>query len=242
MSGHSKWANIKRQKMANDMVRGNAFAKLSKLVTLAVIEGGGITDPDHNVKLRLAIDKAKQSNMPKENIKRAIDRGTGPDKSLIREVVYEGFAPGGVSLMILTTTDNPNRTLTEVRNIVEKNHGKLGASGAVSYLFKKCGLIIFKKDSVKEEDAFMIGDKLGAFDIDSDETRFYVYFPFENLGHIKDNINDVKYESAEIDFKPQSLVTISDADLLTKIESLVNILEEQDDVHRVFTNLEFSQA
>jgi len=111
MSGHSKWANIKRQKQANDLVRGNVFSKLSRTITLAVIEGGNITDPEHNVKLRLAIDKARQLNMPKENIARAIDKAVGPDKTTLREIVYETFGPGGTAYMILVTTDNINRTL-----------------------------------------------------------------------------------------------------------------------------------
>src|SRR3989304_8339146 len=102
MSGHSKWANIKRKKEANDKVKGNVFGKMSKIITLAVLEGGGMTDPDHNVKLRLAIEKAKSANMPKENIQRAIEKGTGPEKSQLKEIIYEGFAPGGVSLIILT--------------------------------------------------------------------------------------------------------------------------------------------
>ncbi len=121
MSGHSKWANIKRKKEANDKIKGNVFAKLSRVITLAVIEGGGIGDPQLNNKLRLAIEKAQASNMPKENIKRAIERGLGPQKDQLKEVIYEGFAPYGVSLLILATTDNPNRTLTELRTKLRKN-------------------------------------------------------------------------------------------------------------------------
>jgi len=242
MSGHSKWANIKRKKEANDKVKGNVFGKMSRMITLSVIEGGGLTDPEHNVKLRLAIEKARQANMPKENIKRAIDKGTGPDRSLLKEIVYEGFASDGVALMMLTTTDNPNRTLTEIRNIMDRNGGKLGVSGSVSYLFKKCALIIFAKDQVAEEKVFEISDSLKAFDIDSDTTHFYVYFPFENLGHIRDLLTDIKYETAELDFKPQTLITISDKNKLDKIENLINSLEALDDVQKVFANLEYVPA
>ena len=237
MSGHSKWANIKRKKEANDKVKGNVFGKMSKIITLAVLEGGGMTDPDHNVKLRLAIEKAKSANMPKENIQRAIEKGTGPDKSQLKEIIYEGFAPGGVSLIILTTSDNHNRTLTEVRNIMEKHEGKLGAAGAVGYLFKKCSLIIFSKQEVQEEAAFEAAEHLQAFDIDQDDTHFYVWFPYENLGHIKDKLGDIKYESAEVDFKPQSIIELNDPAKMQKVENLINLLEELDDVHKVFANL-----
>ena len=117
MSGHSKWANIKRKKQANDLVKGNVFAKMSHLITLAVLEGWGIVEPENNVKLRLAVEKAKSVNMPKENIKRAIEKGSGPNKTLLKEVIYEGFGPYGVFLLILATTDNSNRTSSEIRNI-----------------------------------------------------------------------------------------------------------------------------
>lgn len=236
MSGHSKWSNIKRKKEANDKVKGNIFGKMSRLITLAVIEGGGMTDPDHNVKLRIAIEKAKSFNMPKDNIKRAVEKGTGPDKSSLKEVIYEGFGPGGVAMLMQATTDNPNRTLGEIRSIMDRNMGKLGNSGSVGYLFNKCALMIFDKAAIKEEDVFAVGDKLGAFDIDSDESKFYVYFPFENLGHIKDKLQDVKYESAEVDFKPQSTIEV-DQDKFSKVENLVNLLEALDDVHKVFVNL-----
>lgn len=237
MSGHSKWANIKRGKMANDKVKGNTFSKLSRLITLSVIEGGGITDPENNVRLRLAMEKAHAANMPKDNINRAIERGAGPDRSLIREVIYEGFGPGGVALMIQSSSDNPNRTLSEIRIMMEKNHGKLASAGAVSYLFKKCALLIVKKEEANEGQAFEIGEKLGAFDIDQDESRFYIYFPYENLGHIKDKLGEIKYESAEIDFKPQNFVELTDQEKLEQLDALISSLEALDDVHKVFANL-----
>lgn len=237
MSGHSKWANIKRGKMANDKVKGNTFSKISRLITLSVIEGGGIKEPENNVRLRLAIEKAHAANMPKENINRAIERGAGPDRALIREVVYEGFGPGGVALMIQSSTDNPNRTMSEIRIVMDKHHGKLASSGAVSYLFKKCALLILKKGEMNENQAFDVGEKTGAFDIDQDETHFYIYFPYENLGHIKDKLGEIKYESAETDFKPQSFVEMNDAQKLSQLEALISNLEALDDVHKVFTNL-----
>jgi YebC/PmpR family DNA-binding regulatory protein len=236
MSGHSKWANIKRKKAANDKVKGNVFGKMSRIITLAVIEGGGMADPDNNVKLRIAIEKAKSFNMPKENIKRAIERGSGPDKANIKEIIYEGFGPGGVAMLMQATTDNPNRTLGEIRSIMDRHEGKLGNSGSVGYLFKKCALMTFKKDSIKEEEVWEVGDKLGAFDIQDDQERFYVYFPFENLGHIKDKLEGVIYESAEVDFKPQTIIEV-DSEKLAKVENLASLLEDLDDVHKVFVNL-----
>ncbi|MGB9883630.1 MAG: YebC/PmpR family DNA-binding transcriptional regulator [Microgenomates group bacterium] len=237
MSGHSKWANIKRKKEANDKVKSNIFSKLSRQITVAVIEGGGITDPEANVKLRLAIEKARASNMPKDNIKRAIERGVGPEKDQLKEVVYEGFAPFGVALMILAHTDNQNRTLSEVKNILNHHEGKLGNVGSVSYLFQKCGQIVFDKSQVSQEKIFEISEKISAFDIEEDETRFYLYIPYENLGKIKDVLKDVQYVGAELDFRPQSPILIEEDEKLEKISQLVEALEELEDVQKVFTNL-----
>lgn len=237
MSGHSKWANIKRKKEANDKVKGNIFGKLSRLITLAVVEGGGISDPENNVKLRLAIEKAHSSNMSKENIKRAIERGSGPDRSQIKEIIYEGFGPYGVNLMILGATDNPNRTLSEVRNLLERHQGKLGNQGSVSYQFKKCGLISFSKTDVTQEKILEISDLLNAFDFTDDDQNYYVYFPYEDLGHIKSKLENIKYVSAEVDFKPQTIMPLDDDEKLKKISELIDSLEALDDIQKVFTNL-----
>ncbi len=236
MSGHSKWSQIKRKKEIKDKEKGNIFSKLSRLITLAVIEGGGITDPVHNVKLRLAIDKARSSNMPKENIKRAIEKGIGPEKSLLKEIVYEGFGPHGASLMILTTTDNPNRTLSEIRSELEKHGGKLGTSGSVSYLFQRCGVISFPKSQNQEEDVFLFAQNINASDIDEDETSFIVYFPFENLGRVGNFLGSLKATPAEINFKPISLIKIEKEEEAKKIQELIEALEGLDDVQRVFSN------
>lgn len=237
MSGHSKWANIKRKKEANDKIKGNLFGKMSRVITLAVIEGGGITDPDLNPKLRLAIEKAQSINMPKENIKRAIERGVGPQKDQLKEVIYEGFGPYGVSLLILAATDNPNRTLSELRVNLEKNGGKLVQPGAVSYQFKKCGLIVFSKKKVDQDKIFEISDKLQAFDLEEDEEKYYIYFPYEFLGHVKEKIGDLPYDNLEIDFKPQIKIEINDEKKLEEILKLINFLESFDDIQKVFTNI-----
>ncbi len=237
MSGHSKWANIKRQKQAADLARGNVFSKLSRIITLTVLESGGITNPENNVRLRLIIDKAKKANMPKENIKRAIDKGTGPDKSSLKEVVYEAFAHGKVVLIILATTDNANRTLSDVRNILERHGAKLAHGGAISYLFQKCSLISFKKNDVTENQVFDFAQKIDAFDIDTDETHFNVFFPFAFLGKINQHLGNLKYETAEVDYKPNLTVSLPDSEI-GKIAALVDDLEELDDVHKVFANLQ----
>jgi len=229
MSGHNKWSKIKRQKEAKDLIKGNVFSKVSRLLTLAVIEGGGITEPESNVKLRLAMEKAKAVGMPKDNIKRAIEKAAGPDKAQLKEIIYEGFGPGGVALIIVATTDNANRTLTEIKNLLERNEGKLGSQNSVAYLFRKCGLIVLPKKDYQEDKILDISDQIKAFDISEDEERYYLYLPFENLGRVKEWM-------AEIDFKPQTVVSLNE-ELTKKVSHLVNILEELDDVQKVFTNL-----
>ena len=236
MSGHSKWANIKRKKQANDLVKGNVFAKMSHLITLAVLEGGGIVEPENNVKLRLAIEKAKSANMPKENIKRAIEKGSGPNKMLLKEIIYEGFGPHGVFLLILSTTDNSNRTSSEIRNILEKHSGKLGNYGSVSYLFKKCAFVSFVKTEISEEIIFKIGEELQAFDINEDDSHFFVFFPFNNFGLLKTHLNNIKYDIAEVDYLPTMPITI-EPDKEKKILDIVEALESLDDIQRVYTNL-----
>ena len=218
MSGHSKWANIKRKKEANDKVKGNVFGKMSRIITLAVLEHGGLTDPAHN-------------------IKRAIEKGVGPDKSQLQEIFYEGFVTDGITFIIQTTTDNHNRTLTEIRNIMDRNGGKMGAAGSVMYQYTKCARMVINKSNATEEAVLKTADKLQALDIDEDETHYYIYFPFENLGHLKNLLDDLKFDSAGIDFKPQTHIEIADLNKLSKIEALIDTLEALDDVHKVFTNL-----
>ncbi len=237
MSGHSKWANIKRKKGVNDKIKANVFAKISHLITISVIEGGGIIEPEHNVKLRLAIDKAKSVNMPKENIKRAIEKGFGPNKILLKEVIYEGFGPYGVFLLILSTTDNSNRTTSEIRNFLEKNSGKLGTQGSVSYLFKKCAFVSFQKAEVNEEAVFKIGEELQAFDINEDNSHFFVFFPFNNFGLLKTHLSNIKYDLAEIDYLPTMPVILDSPEKEKKVIGIVEALESLDDIQRVYTNL-----
>lgn len=238
MSGHSKWANIKRKKEVTDKVRGVVFAKLSRLITLAVVEGGNEGNPDHNFKLRLTIDKARAVNMPKENIQRAIEKGSGRDKHFLKEMMYEGFAPHGVALMIHATTDNPNRTVSEIKNCIEQHGGKLGSQHSVAYLFQHCALVTFDLIGNKEEDVFEFAQSLEAVDIDKDDSSYYVYIPFELFGRIKEHLEKVKPKTTEIDFKPQTLISLTKEEDVRQVLTLIDILEELDDVHQVYSNLE----
>jgi YebC/PmpR family DNA-binding regulatory protein len=176
--------------------------------------------------------------MPKENIKRAIERGIGPGRDQLREIIYEAFAPYGVVLMILATTDNINRTTSEIRNILERYGGKLGHQGSVAYLFQKCGLIVFEKKDVNEENVFSLAEKVNAYDIDQDETHFFLSFPFANFGRVKEYLGNFRYETCEIDYKPSSYIKIETEDEAKKILNLIDTLEELDDIHKVFGNFD----
>lgn len=238
MSGHSKWANIKRKKEANDKVKGAVFAKLSRIITLAVVEGGGVTNPDANFKLRLAVDKARAANMPKDNITRAIEKGHGPDASVLKEIVYEAFGPHGVAMMIQCTTDNTTRTHNEIRSILENRGGKLGSQGSVSYLFQKCSVMQFDTGKVSEDDVFVFADTLHAYDIEEVGSTITVFFPFELFGKAKDSLGTLTPSLSEIEYRPLSLVNVNSEDEAKKVLDIAEALEALDDVHTVYTNLE----
>lgn len=238
MSGHSKWANIKRKKEANDKVKGAVFAKLSRIITLTVIEGGGVTNPDANFKLRLAIDKARAANMPKDNISRAIEKGHGPDAASLTAIVYEAFGPHGVAMMIQCTTDNTTRTHNEVRSILENRGGKLGSQGSVAYLFQKCSVMQFDLKSANENAVFEFADKVQAYDIEEGEDVAAVYFPFELFGKAKDLLGTLQPTVSEIEYRPLSRVSVASEAEAKKIVDIAETLEALDDVHTVYTNLE----
>lgn len=236
MSGHSKWSKIKRDKGVKDKQKSGIFSKLARIITLAVLEGGGITDPENNIKLRLAIEKAKSLNFPKENILRAIEKAAGPNSQNLKEVIYEGFGPGGVLLVIQATTDNQNRTLTEVRNTLDMNNGKLGIQGSVMYLFKKCGLAVFSTGGVNEQEILAFVERIGAFDFDKDDEHYYVYFPYQSLSNIKNLLGEIKTENIEIDYKPTTEIELEDENVVKSILDLKAALEDLDDVHKVYIN------
>jgi len=239
MSGHSKWANIKNKKAANDKVKASVFAKISRVITLAVVEGGGITNPDSNFRLRLAIDKAHMANMPKENIARAIEKGHGPDSSALKEVVYEAFGPHGVAFIIECATDNPTRTHNEVKGMLEKRGGKMGSQGSVGYLFQKCAVMVFNLSSASEEIIFEFGQALNAIDIDEGKGMITVYFPFEQFGKAKAALGPTLHPTIfEVEYRPLSRISVSNEAEAKHILELVEALEELEDVHAVFSNLE----
>lgn len=238
MSGHSKWANIKRKKEANDKVKGALFAKLSRVITLAVVEGGGVTNPDANFKLRLAVDKARAANMPKDNISRAIEKGHGPDAAALKEIVYEAFGPHGVALMIQCTTDNSTRTHNAIRSMLENRGGKLGSQGSVAYLFQKCSVVQFDLTTSPENDVFAFADAMHAFDIEEGNGTATVYFAFEQFGKAREHLGALVPTLSEIEYRPLSRVGVQSEEDARKVLDIVEALESLDDVHTVYTNLE----
>ncbi len=239
MSGHSKWANIKNKKAANDKAKGTIFAKVTRIITLSVIEGGGITNPDANFKLRLAIDKAHAANMPKENIQRAIEKGHGPDSSKLKEVVYEAFGPHGVAYMILCATDNPTRTHNEVKGIIEKRGGKIGNQGSVGYLFQKCAVMQFDLADSGEDAIFEFGQALEAYDIDEEEGSITVFFPFDHFGKVKAALGDALHPKRfDVEYRAMSKIQVPSEVEAKHVIELAEAIEDVVDVHTVFSNLE----
>jgi YebC/PmpR family DNA-binding regulatory protein len=240
MSGHSKWATIKRQKGLNDKKKGKTFTKLGNAITIAVKSGGGVGDPAFNFRLRLAIDVARSENMPKENIERAIKRATEKDTADFQEVIYEGFAPGGVSIIVEAATDNSMRTTSEVKSIFNKANASFGQPGSVSYQFKHIGRIIAKKGTKSFDDLFSIALDLGAEDIEEVGDEVFVYTSLQDLAKIKDALTAAGVEVAEAELirEPVMTVAVEEQDKIEKIENFINALEELDDVQKVYTNLQ----
>jgi YebC/PmpR family DNA-binding regulatory protein len=239
MSGHSKWTQIKRQKGVNDQKRGKTFTKLANAITIAVKQGGGIGDPASNFRLRLAIDAARASNMPKENIERAIKRASGKDAGEITEVTYEGFAPGGVSVIVEAATDNAMRTTSEVKSIFNKAGASFGQPGSVAYQFKHVGRIIAQKIGKSFDDIFAVAADLGAEDIEEVGDEVFVYTPLQDLAKIKDALvaAGIEVTEAELIREPIMTVEVGEQDKTLRIENFINSLEELDDVQKVYTNL-----
>ena len=238
MAGHSKWASIKHKKAVVDSRRGKLFTKLGRAVTVAAREGGG--DPDGNPALALAIQKARDASMPKDNIERAIARGTGEgaDADAIEAVVYEGYGPGGVALLIEALTDNRNRTGAEVRHALTKHGGSLGEPGSVSYLFEQCGLISVDSASHSEEELLVAIDA-GATEIDSDDDCYEILTPPADLATVRSALEEggISFESAELVQRPTVRVEL-DAGEAASLMRLIDALEENDDVGEVHANFD----
>ena len=241
MSGHSKWSTIKRQKGVTDLKRGQAFTKLSNAITLAVKEGGGVGDPEFNFKLRLAVESAKNMNMPKENIERAIARAKGGLSADVSELTYEGFGLGGFSVIVSTVTDNKQRTVSEVKNVFEKNGGSLGSPGSVSYLFNHKGLITVDPGSAMFDDLFLIAVDSGADDLEEAGESVLIYTKPEDLGSVREKLleKNIIVKSAELVYKPSTFHIISDLDKAQKAIAFIDKLESLSDVQKVYSNLDF---
>ena len=241
MSGHSKWSTIKRKKGAADAKRGALFGKLSKAITIAAREGGG--DPEMNPALALAVQRAKDGNMPNDNIQRAIDKGTGAgaDATTIERITYEGYAPGGVAVMVEVLTDNRNRAASDVRYIFSKNGGKLGTSGSVSYLFERKGVILIPKNEVDEDELMELALEAGAEDVEISESDYRVVTSPEDFATVRESLKEagIAFENAEITMQPQNSIDL-DASTAKQTLRLMDALEDNDDVQEVYANFDIS--
>jgi len=238
MAGHSKWAGIKHKKAIVDARRGKLFTKLARAITVAAKEGGG--DVDGNPSLALAVQKAKDASMPKDNIERAIAKGTGEgaDADALEDVVYEGYGPGGVAMLVEAVTDNRNRTGSEVRHMFSKHGGSLGEPGSVAYLFDKKGLVVVDGERYSEDD-LMVAIDAGAEDIVMDDDVFEVLSEPTDLAAVRQALADagIEVEEAQVGYRPKSLVPL-DEDGATKLLKLIDGLEDQDDVDAVHANFD----
>lgn len=236
MSGHSKWAQVKRQKSVSDAARSATFTKIANLITVAARSGGA--DSEMNFKLRLAIEKAKGVNMPKENIERAIKRGTGELEGIqITERVYEAFGPGGIALVIEATTDNPNRTTAELKHTLSKSGGSLAGPNSTIWKFDRKGVIRLKNITLSDDMELSLIEA-GAEDLKKEDEILMVFTKPEEFQATKINIEKLGFqiEEAQMELIPKETVTISDTHIQEQVERLFNTLDEMDDVTEIYTN------
>lgn len=239
MSGHSKWAQIKRQKGVADTRRGQLFTKLGREITVVARQGGG--DPEANFRLRLAIQKARDNNMPLENIERAIKRGTGgTEGATLTEATYEGYGPGGIAILLQVMTDNRNRTVADVRNIFTRSGGNLAEAGAVAWNFESKGVITVDAGKTDAEELALMAIDAGAEDVKVEDASLEVYTKLEGLETVRRALEKRKIPiaSAELSMVPKTVVSLDEKAALQALR-LLDKLEELDDVQRVFTNADF---
>lgn len=243
MSGHSKWATIKRKKGAIDAKRGKIFTKLGRELMVAVKEGG--PDPDSNSKLRDAIAKAKANNMPNDNITRSIKKASGEGgTSEYFEMVYEGYGPSGIAVIVETLTDNKNRTAGDLRHYFDKNGGNLGQNGCVSFMFDKKGVIVVEKaDNVDEDTLMMDSLEAGADDFNVEDDCYEILTSPETFSTVRETLEKSGYvfAQAEINYIPQTTTTLDDEEAVKKMEKLIDMLEENDDVQNVYHTWEMPE-
>lgn len=244
MSGHSHFATIRRQKEANDATKGKVFSKMAKIIAVAVKEGGG-ADPDSNYKLRVAIETARSANVPKDNIKRAIEAAASAGN--LEELTYEGFGPGGIQVMVEVMTDNRNRTAQEIKNVFERSGGTLGGPNSVAFNFEKKGFILLNKRSLAgstgksdnaDEQMLKLID-LGVEDVAEGEDGIAVYVAPVKLIEAKKAIEEAGFavSRAELIEKPKQTVELADPPMVDKVSNFLDAIEEHEDVHKVYTNV-----
>ena len=239
MSGHSKWHNIRLRKGKQDAVRSKLFTKIAREVIVAAREGGG--SPESNLRLKLAVQKARDNSMPADNIKRAIQRGTGEvEGASYEETSYEGYGPAGVAVLVSCLTDNRNRTVAELRNIFSKCGGNLGESGCVAWMFEQTGLIQIPGDNADEDTVMMATMDAGAEDIRLEGDTVDVLCQPADLPHVRDAVSaaGIEYASAEVTMLPKSTVKIEDSKEANQILRLLDALEDNDDVQQVYANFD----
>ena len=239
MSGHSKWANIKHRKAAQDAKRGNLFQKLVKAVIIAAKEGGG--DPAMNMRLKAAIDRAKAASVPNDNIIRGIKRGTGEiEGAQYEEITYEAYGPNGVAILIEVLTDNRNRAASEIRALLTRNGGSLGEAGSVAWMFERKGTIEVGGKDLDEEALMTAALEAGAEDLEQQDEGFAVYTDPASLPEVRDALEKAGYsiERAETEMVPKNTVQISDPEKARKMLRLMDLLEENDDTQNVYGNFD----
>ena len=237
MAGHSKWANIKHRKARQDASRGKVWTKVIREITVAAKDG---PDPNDNPRLRLALEKANSANMPKDTIKRAIEKGSGTGETgSLEEIVFEGYGPGGVAILVETMTDNRNRTVSDVRHAFSKFGGNLGTDGSVAYLFKNLGLIHISKD-ISDEELMDLVIESGANDYTEEEDFFEVTTESNDFNNVLENFkkNEVKYINAQLTLRAETSVNI-DHEMSEKVLNIMEFMDDLDDVQEVHTNAEF---
>lgn len=238
MSGHSKWHNIKIRKSKMDAQRGRVFSQITREIIVAARQGGG--NEATNARLKKAIQKAREVNMPQDNIKKAIQRGTGELPGVTyEEYTYEGYGPGGTAIMLEVMTDNRQRTVADIRHIFSRNNANLGESGCVSWMFKKRGLVIIEKETIDEDTIITYALEAGADDVKSLDSTYEVETSPENLEKVKKFLteNKVNLSSAEITMVPQSTVKL-EGKSATQVLKLMEALEEQDDIQNIYANFD----
>jgi YebC/PmpR family DNA-binding regulatory protein len=243
MSGHSKWSTIKHKKGAADAKRGKLFSKLSRAIIVAAKEGGG--DPAGNLALANAIEKARSYSMPKDNIERAVARGTGADSdaAAFETVVYEGYGPDGIAVLVEALTDNRNRTAADVRHLFSKHGGNLGTTGAVAWQFERRGVVLVDADGVDEDELMLAAAEGGADDIELDESTFQVTSAPESLSSVREAIEAAGFEvaSAELSMVPKTTVEVGDEAAARRVMKLIDALEDNDDVQEVYANFDIPE-